>query len=91
MGSTWDSGIQEERNRRGRKFLERKKTRVSCEECEGEMSESSILHHMCRTHGIVPAQTRGVDVGGGGMETHVVSFTQVLKSVMCPVYRIPER
>ena len=30
------------------------------------MTDSSIRHHMDRTHGIFLPQTRGVDVGGGG-------------------------
>ena len=47
--------------------MERKKTRVSCEECGGgEMVELSLLQHMERTHGIFLSQNRGVDIGVGG-------------------------
>ena len=45
------------------------------------MTASSLCHHMYRSHGIVLPQTRGVDIGGGGSETYVVSFLCILKSV----------
>ena len=35
------------------------------------------------SHGIVLTRTRGVDIGGGGLETYVVSFPQILKSEEC--------
>ena len=42
-------------------------------------------------HRIVIPHNRGVEVGGGGPETYVVSFPQALKSVACPVDGCPER
>ena len=48
------------------------------------MDAYSLCHYIERTHGIVLPQTRGVDVGGGGEETYVVFFPQVLKLVACP-------
>ena len=58
---------------------ERKRTRVSCAECVGTMTESSIRHYVERSHGISLPYNRGVDVGGGGLETYKVSFPRILK------------
>ena len=49
------------------------------------MAESSLRHNMNRTYGIVLTQTRWVDISGGGTETYVMYFMQVLKLVSCPV------
>ena len=49
------------------------------------MVESSLLQHMEITYEIVLLQTRGIDVGGGGPETYVVSFMRLLESVTFPV------
>ena len=49
------------------------------------MSESSLRHHMKRSHNIVLPNNRGVDVRGEGLETYVVSFLRILKLVECPV------
>ena len=65
----------------GGTFWERKKTRVSFEDCRGAMAVSSILRHMERIHRIVLPHTQGVYVEGGGTETYVVSFPRVLKSM----------
>ena len=47
-------------------FWDRKKTRVSCEECRGgAMAASSLRHHMEIVHVIVLPHTRGVNVGRG--------------------------
>ena len=70
----------------GYTFIVQKETRVSFEECGAVMAESSLLHHMERAHGIVMPYIRGVEIGGGGPETYVVSYPRVLKSVECPVY-----
>ena len=43
----------------GPTFQERKRTRVSCKECGGGMSDFSLRHHMERSHGIVLPQVRG--------------------------------
>ena len=69
----------------GATFRERKRTRLSCAECGEGMLVSSLRHHMERSHSIVLAQTKGVDVRGGGAETYVVSFSWILKSVEYPV------
>ena len=53
------------------------------------MEASSLCNHMERSHVIVLPQNRGVDVGGGGTETYVVSFPRILKSVECPVEGYP--
>ena len=37
------------------------------------------------THGIVLPQIQGLDIGGGGAGTYMVSFQWVLKSVAYPV------
>ena len=71
--------------REGPTFWERKRTRVSCEEYRGAMVESSLRHHMERSHGILLNHIRGVDVGGRGPETYKVSFSRVLMSVECPL------
>ena len=60
-------------------FWKQNKTRLSCEEFRGEMVVSYLCHQMERTHIIVLSQTRGVDVGGGGTETYIVSFLRILK------------
>ena len=62
-------------------FWEREKTRVSCVECRGIMVASSLCHYMERSHGVVLPQTRRVDVGGVGLDTYVVSYPRIIKSV----------
>ena len=42
-------------------------------------------------YGIIMTQTQGVEIGGGGMETYVVSFPQVFKSVTCVLEGCPAR
>ena len=69
----------------GSKFRERKRTRLSCEECGAKIMASLLRHHIERTNGKVTTYTLGVDVGGGGLETYVVSFPHVLKLSTCPV------
>ena len=49
------------------------------------MAELSLHHHMEISHWIITTQTREVDVGGGGLDTYVVSLPHVLKSVACIV------
>ena len=66
-------------------FWERKRTRVSCSECDATMLDSSKRHHMDQSHGVSPTQTRGVDVGGRGATTYVGSFPRILKLVESPV------
>ena len=66
-------------------FWESKRTKVSCAECRQTKAASYLRHHMERSHSIVLAQTKGVDVRGGGAETYVVSFSWILKSVEYPV------
>ena len=46
---------------------ERKKIRVSCEECVTIMSASSLRHHMECTHGIVIPNNWGTEVSRGGL------------------------
>ena len=72
-------------------FRERKKTRVSCDECGETMAASSLRHHMERAHGILFLQVRGVGVGGGGLEVYKVSFPRILKSVDFPVEVCPSK
>ena len=52
---------------------------------------SSLCHNMERSHGIVLTHNRGVDFGGGGQETYLVSFPRILKSVECQVKGCPAR
>ena len=75
----------------GAKYWESKITRVSYVECRGTMLASSFRHHTESSHGIFLPYTRGVDVGGGGSDTYVVSFTWILKSAECPVEGCPIR
>ena len=56
----------------GPKFLERKRTRISCEVCGGTIAASSLQHHMERSHGRVLPKVRGVDVGRGGLKVYKV-------------------
>ena len=51
----------------------------------------SLRHHMERKHRTVLPQTQGVDFGGGGQETYVLSFQRVLKSVTGPINRFLAR
>ena len=55
------------------------------------MAASSLCHHMDLNHGIVMPYIQGVNVGRGGLDTYAVSFPQVLKSVVCPMYGCPAR
>ena len=66
----------------GGTFWEQNKNRVNCVECGGEMAMSLIGHHMERTHNIVLSQTWGLDIGKGGSEIYVVSYSRVLKLVV---------
>ena len=75
----------------GPTFLERKRTRVICEDCRGNMTASSLWHHMHMSHGIVMPLIIGVNIGGGGPETYKVLFLQILKLVDCPVEGCPAR
>ena len=75
----------------GDTFWEQKRTRVIYAECGGTMAAYSLLHHMERSHGTVLPHKRGLEVGQGGMETYMMSFTRVLRSVECPVDICPER
>ena len=72
-------------------FLERKRTRVSCEECGETMATSSLQHHMERTYDKLFPQLRSVDVRGGGLEVYKVSFPWILKSVDCLVEGCPDK
>ena len=65
-------------------FRERNQTRVSCEVCGVIMEASYLPKHMKRTHSKILTHTRGVDTGGGGADTYVVSLPCVLKLVTCP-------
>ena len=53
----------------GPTFWQRKRTRVSCEECGETKAASTLQHHMEISHGIVLPQVRRVDVRGGRKET----------------------
>ena len=44
---------------------------------------------MERSHGVILPQTRGVNVGGGGFTTYVVSLPRILKSMECSVPGCP--
>ena len=68
---------------------ERKRTKVRCTECGEKMEASSLCNHMERSHIIVLPHNRGVDVGGRGMETYVVSFPRIMKLVECQVEGYP--
>ena len=46
---------------------------------------------MERPHVRVMPQVRGVDVGGGGMNTYKVLFPRILKSAECPVEKCTAR
>ena len=75
----------------GEIFRKMKRTRVSCSECGSTMADSSIWHHMEQSHGVIPPQTRGVDVGRGGSTTYVVSLPRILKLVKYQVLGFPEK
>ena len=70
-------------------FRERKKNRGSCAECGDYVAASSFRYHMERSKGISLPQTRGVNMGGGGPTTYVVSFLRVLKTMYLPVLGCP--
>ena len=89
LGTTGRSVVQEASNRKRATFQERNRTRVSCAECGGIMTASSLCHHMEMSHGIFLPHTRGVDFWGGDSETYVVSFLCILKSVECTVEGCP--
>ena len=55
------------------------------------MAASYLQNHTDIAHGRLFPQVRGVDVGGGGLEVYEVSFTQILKSVDCPVEGCPAK
>ena len=44
-----------------------------------------MRNHMELSYAIILPQTRGVDMGGGGPTTYVVSFPRVLKTMDCLV------
>ena len=69
----------------GIKFRNRKKIRVSCEECGAAMLALALCHHMGRIHRIVIPQTQGAGVCRGGAEIYVASFPRALKKVVCLV------
>ena len=50
------------------------------------MAAYYICHHMYGTNRIVLNNTRGVDIGGGGLDIYVVYFPWVMKLVTGPVY-----
>ena len=77
--------------REGTTFRERKRTRVSCEECGETMADSSLQNHMDRAHGKVLTKARGMDVSGGGLEVYKMSFTWILKSVDFLVEGLPAK
>ena len=52
---------------------------------------SYLCHHMDTTHVIVLLYNMEVDVEGGGTETYMVFFPQVLKLVACLVDGCPSR
>ena len=82
-GLIWGQKEVEEYKRRdmgeGATFREWNKNRVSCKECGATMVSSLLLHHMEHAHRIFIPHNRGVEVGGGGPETYVVSLLRVLK------------
>ena len=69
----------------GPTFLEIKRTRVSCKECRGAMTESSLRYHIERLHGIVLSHIREVEFRGRGPDTYKVLLPRILNSVECPV------
>ena len=73
----------------GVNFRERNQARVSCTVCRVKVAASSLKGHMLRQHGRSTHQTREVKIGRGGPMTYVVSFPQVLKTVICPVPVFP--
>ena len=77
-GFIWGHQVVETHKRRdtgeGPIFRERKRTRVNCEECGGEMAASFLRHNMKRSHGIAMMPVRRVDVGGGGPDIYKVSL-----------------
>ena len=75
----------------GPTFQERKRSRVSCDDCGGKMADYSLQHHLDRSHGLVLPQVRGVYIGGGGSDIYKVLLPQILKSVECLVKGYPER
>ena len=65
----------------GANFWEQKRMRVSCNKCIRTMAESSPRNDMEKIHGRSVANKWYLNTGGGGRETYVVSFPQVLTSV----------
>ena len=65
----------------GLTFWDRKKTRVSCEECGGAMATSSLRHHIERSHFIVLPSIIALDLRGKGPETYKVLFLRILNLV----------
>ena len=55
-------------------FRERKKSRVTFEECGMAMKALLLCHHMESARVIVIPQTQGADGGGRGPDKYVVSF-----------------
>ena len=49
------------------------------------MADLSIRHSMEQSHGVIPSQTRGADMGGGVPNTYVVPFPRIMKSVEGPI------
>ena len=92
MGSTRDIVIQEERYGRGGHISGVEETQGELRGVRGgAMSAASLHNHMERTHGIVLSHNRGVELGGWGAKTSVVSFPRVLKLVVCRVDGCPAR
>ena len=53
------------------------------------VASSYIKHHTESLHGICVPQIRGVNEGGEGPRTYVVSFPRILQLVRCPVPGYP--
>ena len=94
-GLIWGQIGKEEYKQRstgeGATFHDRRRTRVSCSACGAAVAASSLRHHMEISDGVIPQQTRVLDVGMGVPTTYVVSFPRILKLVECPVQVCAER
>ena len=69
---------------------ENKRMWVSFTEYGVTVVASPLKQHMAQIHGICIPHTRGVDKGGGGPTTYVVSLPRVLNSVkfLVPVFLV---
>ena len=59
-------------------FWESKRSRVILSGYVATIVASSIRHLMERSHWVITPQRQGVDVGGGGFTTYMVSFPRIL-------------